>query len=79
VGDAVRYDATRGLMEIEVKNRFSVGDQIDCIHPAGNQRLTIERMENAAGQALTFAPGSGHRVWVPLPAAQAGAFVARVF
>ena len=76
-GDATRFDAQRGLMEIEVKNRFSLGDRIECVHPQGNLVSTISRMENAGGSPLTVAPGSGHRVWIDLPEKFAGAFIAR--
>ncbi len=76
-GDAVRFDALRGLMEIEVKNRFRVGDRIECVHPQGNLELRVERMENAAGQAVEVAPGSGHRVWINIPERYTGSFVAR--
>ena len=79
VGDAVRFDATRGLMEIEVKNKFGVGDRIECVHPKGNLQLAIARMENQDGKAIEVAPGSGHRVWIALPENQTGAFVARFF
>ena len=64
-------------MEIEVKNRFSLGDRIECVHPQGNLVSTISRMENAGGSPLTVAPGSGHRVWIDLPEKFAGAFIAR--
>ncbi|MCK6389713.1 MAG: tRNA 5-hydroxyuridine modification protein YegQ [Azonexus sp.] len=77
VGDAVNFDTQRGLMEIGVKNRFSVGDQLECVHPDGNLRFPLTRMENAAGAPLTVAPGSGHRVWIDLPAQFKGAFIAR--
>jgi len=30
----VGWDATRGLAEIDVKNRFAVGDRIEVIHPS---------------------------------------------
>ena len=79
VGDAVAFDAARGLMQIEVKNRFSLGDKIECIHPQGNHLSTITRMENADGAPLTVAPGSGHRVWIDLPGNLTQAFVARHF
>ncbi len=79
VGDAVVYDAERGLMEIVVKNRFAVGDTLECVLPGGNFPLRIERMENAEGEPLAVAPGSGHRVWLPLPQHAQGAFVARLF
>jgi putative protease len=77
VGDAVAFDTTRGLMEIEVKNRFSVGDQLECVHPSGNHILTLARMENKKGEPVTVAPGSGHRVWIDLPAMYTNSFVAR--
>jgi putative protease len=77
VGDAVRFDTARGLMEIEVKNRFSVGDRLECVHPSGNHVLTLTRMEDKAGQPTNVAPGSGHRVWIDLPAMYTNSFVAR--
>ena len=77
VGDAVGFDVTRGLMEIEVKNKFSVGDRLECVHPAGNHSWTLARMESAAGEPVAVAPGSGHRVWIDLPESRVNAFVAR--
>ena len=77
VGDAVRFDPARGLMEIVVKNRFAASDRLECVHPRGNHTWTPARMENADGQAVTVAPGSGHRVWVDLPESCVNAFVAR--
>ncbi len=77
VGDASRFDAARGLMEVAVKNRFALGDRLECVHPSGNLSWTLGRLENRAGEALTVAPGNGHTVWVDLPEAKAGAFIAR--
>lgn len=77
VGDYVAWDAGRQLAEIAVKNRFSVGDRIELVHPAGNVETTIGRMENAAGEAVEVAPGDGHRVWIALPEALCGALLAR--
>ena len=71
--------AARGLMEVVVKNRFAVGDTLECVLPGGNFPCRIERMENAEGEPIAVAPGSGHRVWLPLPATALGAFVARCF
>jgi putative protease len=65
------------LAEIDVKNRFSVGDRLEIIHPSGNSELALARMENTEGGAISVAPGNGHRVWVPLPEASVGAYVAR--
>ena len=77
VGDVASWDAARGLAEIDVKNRFSVGDRIEVIHPSGNFEVTLARMENADGAPLSVAPGNGHRVWIPLPAELPGAMLAR--
>ena len=77
VGDAVAFDAARGLMEIEVKNRFALGDRIECVLPAGNRVQAIGRMEGIAGEPVAVAPGNGHRVWIDLPPEAAGAYVAR--
>jgi putative protease len=77
VGEVIAWDAARGLAEIDVKNRFAVGDRIEVIHPSGNFELTLARLENADGAALTVAPGNGHRVWIALPAELPGAMLAR--
>jgi putative protease len=77
VGDAVQFDQARGLMEIEVKNKFTVGDRLEIIHPTGNLSWPLTRMENRAGKPVDVAPGSGHRVWVDLPEDRLGAFIAR--
>jgi putative protease len=77
VGDALAFDATRGLLQVNVRNKFSVGDWLEVIHPAGNVDVQIARMENADGVAMQVAPGSGHVVWVDLPQSAVGAFVAR--
>jgi putative protease len=77
VGNAIRFDTARRLMEIEVKNKFSVGDRLECVHPAGNFVTPLQRIENTQGEAISVAPGSGHRVWIDLPEQYTHAFVAR--
>ena len=77
VGDAVAHDPRRGLMQIAVKNRFAVGDRLEVVHPQGNGEWVLTYMEDAAGQAIGVAPGNGHQVWIALPAAQTGAYIAR--
>jgi putative protease len=77
VGDVVGRDASRGLAEVEVKNRFAVGDRIEVVHPSGNRELSIGHMENANGESIAVAPGNGHRVWIRLPGELTGAFLAR--
>jgi putative protease len=76
VGDVLGYDAD-GLAEIEVRNRFSVGDRLEVVHPAGNSELELHAIVGADGTALQVAPGSGWRVKIALPPAREGAFIAR--
>ena len=77
VGDVLAFDARRGLAQVNVRNRFAVGDWLEIIHPRGNQDVLLTRMENADEVAMEVAPGSGHTVWLPLPDTVVGAFVAR--
>ena len=77
VGDVIGWDEARRLAQVEVKNRFAVGDRIEVIHPSGNFELSIDRMENADGDPVSVAPGNGHRVWIPLPGVLPGALLAR--
>ncbi len=77
VGDVVGYDPERQLAEINVKNKFSVGDRLELIQPSGNCEVAIKHMENSKREVVQVAPGSGHRVWLPLGQQSVGAFVAR--
>lgn len=77
VGDVLSFDATRGLAEVRVRNRFAVGDWLEIIHPQGNRDVQLAAMENIEGQPMTVAPGSGHVVWLPLQSSDVGSFVAR--
>ena len=76
VGDVIGYGAD-GLAQVDVKNRFAVGDRIEVIHPGGVRELRIELMLDRDGTAIRVAPGSGHQVRLSLPAGLDGAFIAR--
>ena len=75
VGDIV--SCANGMAEIDVKNRFSVGDKLEVIHPSGNYIVELKEMRGLKGEALTVAPGSGHRVQIPLQGELAKGMVAR--
>jgi putative protease len=77
VGDAVGFDAARGMVQVNARNKFSVGDTLEIIHPSGNFDVQIRRMQNAEGEPVQSALGSGHTVWIDLPETAVGAFVAR--
>ena len=75
VGDIVA--CANGIAEIDVKNRFHVGDKLEIIHPSGNQIVVLNEMKSLEGEALSVAPGSGHRVQIPLQGELAKGMVAR--
>jgi len=68
VGEVTGYDAGTGLAEIDVKNKFGVGDSIELIAPSGNRTFRVEQLWDAKGGAeVSEAPGSGHHVKLRLP------------
>ncbi|MDD4964084.1 MAG: tRNA 5-hydroxyuridine modification protein YegQ [Gallionella sp.] len=75
VGDITR--CADGMAEIEVKNKFQVGDKLEIIHPKGNSIIELSAMTTQDGAAITTAPGSGHHVRIPLAGDKAGGMVAR--
>jgi len=75
VGDIVA--CADGMAEIDVKNKFQVGDQLEIIHPAGNHIIQLAEMRNLKGEAITVAPGSGHRVQIPMQGDLAKGMIAR--
>jgi putative protease len=67
VGEVVAYDNATGLAEIDVKNKFAVGDMLELISPTGGANFRLESMLDPEGAPLPEAPGGGHRVRIPLP------------
>jgi len=65
VGEITGYDIERKCLEIDVKNKFSLGDRLELILPEGNVEFTLETLINKTGEAITVAPGSGHHVKIP--------------
>ncbi|EGR2466322.1 tRNA 5-hydroxyuridine modification protein YegQ [Vibrio cholerae] len=58
----------RGAMaEVEVKNKFILGDSLELMTPKGNVIFTLEAMENRKGEATDNAKGNGHFVYIPVP------------
>ncbi len=77
VGDITGFDEATGMADVLVKNRFQVGDRLEIIQPSGNQIIELSQIQNSKGKSVFAAPGSGHRVKIPLPCQVKNAFVAR--
>ena len=66
VGEVLEIDQDQGLMTIDVKNRFQVGDRLELILPDGkNREIRLTHMEDLEGKAIATAPGNGHIVRIP--------------
>ena len=65
VGEITRVDKENGLAEVVVKNKFSVGDTLQLIHPNGNRDVVLSEMSNLKNQPMDVAPGGGHTVLIP--------------
>lgn len=66
-GEIRYFDANTGMAEIDVKNKFSVGDKVELILPEGNRDIIVEHMEDLHGHPMQEALGGGYEVRIPLP------------
>ncbi|MDZ7903474.1 MAG: tRNA 5-hydroxyuridine modification protein YegQ [Rheinheimera sp.] len=69
VGEFAAIDESTGRIWLEVKNQFNVGDTLIIMAPAGNHRYQLEALWDKHGNAISRAPGAGHRVQLELPEA----------
>lgn len=63
VGEVI--DANDHWLTVDVKNRFSRGDNLMLMTPAGNHHFALDVLENTEGKGMDVAPGNGHIVRVP--------------
>jgi len=53
-----------GMMEVEIKNRVEVGDEVEYISPSEQYRFRINAMQNKNGQAISVAHGGNGTAWI---------------
>ena len=73
------HEVGDGWALVETKNKFSVGDTIEVIHPSGNRKLPLTHMKSESGEAIEVAAGNPLKVWIPLDGPAEGALIARMF
>lgn len=66
-GEVLGRNAQNGLVEIDVKNKFLLGDTLEMMTPKGNLTFSLEHMQNRKGEMIDDAKGSGHKVFIPMP------------
>ncbi|WP_283150291.1 tRNA 5-hydroxyuridine modification protein YegQ [Silvimonas soli] len=67
-----------GWADIEVKNHFEVGDQLEIIHPSGNVVIELQQMRGKENEPVTVAAGNGVQIAIPLEARFDKALIARL-
>lgn len=70
VGEVIGYDESTGLLDIEVKNRFSLGDELELFTPEEKHTFVLEVLQNKKGENMSVAPGSGYQVRIRAPIAK---------
>ena len=66
VGGLTGYNPENGMTHIDVKNKFSVGDELELILPGGNRTFRLENMLDMDGNPMQESPGGGCQVAKPL-------------
>lgn len=67
VAELIAANPEQGTIDVDVKNRFAVGDKMELILPNGkNIDFTLETMEDLKGEKMDVAPGSGYQVRISI-------------
>ncbi|WP_032114877.1 tRNA 5-hydroxyuridine modification protein YegQ [Candidatus Arsenophonus nilaparvatae] len=56
-----------GLAEVDVKNKFCLGDNLELMTPAGNIQFTLTDLFDKKNLPIQVAPGNGYKVYLPIP------------
>ena len=67
VGEITHYDAAKGEADIDVKNKFAVGDELELILPDGGRTFTLAEMRSERNEVINEVLGSGYRAKISLP------------
>ncbi|MCF6776906.1 tRNA 5-hydroxyuridine modification protein YegQ [Thiotrichales bacterium 19X7-9] len=66
VGEVTDYDRHNGKIEVNVRNRFSIGDRIELMLPSGSRMITLDNMQDQYGETMQTAKGSGYTAYIHL-------------
>ena len=77
VGEVIDIDIEKNAVLIDVKNKFSIGDDLELVTPDGNISFQLKTMTDKKGQIVECAAGSSYEVWIPLdiPVKDAGNYL----
>ena len=63
-GEVLDFDKQAKRILVDIKNKISVGDEMELLTANGNHQFVLRTMEDRRGNSVDCAPGSGHQVWV---------------
>jgi len=66
VGEVIEIDIEKNAVLIDVKNKFSIGDNLELVTPEGNISFQLKTMTDKKGNIIDCAAGSSYKVWLPL-------------
>ena len=61
-------EANAYTIKVDVKNRFVIGDSLELMTTSGNITFTLTEMQDKHGHSIEDSKGSGHIVYIPIPA-----------
>jgi len=65
-GEVIDFNAKDKRILVDIKNKISVGDDMELLTVSGNHHFTLQTMQDKKGNSVDCAPGSGHQVWVDI-------------
>ncbi len=65
-GEVIDFDAEDKRILVDIKNKITVGDEMELLTSAGNHQFVLKTMVDQRGNKVNCAPGSGHQVWVDI-------------
>lgn len=69
VGEFIGEQDADGFALLEVKNQFTVGDELILMTPTGNQRFILTAMRDKQDNTIVLAPGACYQLKIKLPEA----------
>ena len=66
-GEVTAFNKEDGTIDVDVKNKFAVGDSLEIIYPGGSKQFVLESMQDQKGRDLDEAKGGGYKVRLPAP------------
>ena len=63
-GEVIEFDIHGKRILVDIKNKITVGDELELLTANGNHTFTLKTMADQRGNHMECAPGSGHQVWI---------------